>query len=255
MPKIIDRIPNDCFCNCTNLTTTGIDYSKITYIGNNAFFGCSKLTEAYSFPVCREVGDKAFRGSGIRDLYLPNCISLGKFVFERCALNILYLPQLKEINEYSLLNINELNVLFIPSCESLLSLPTTNNTNIYLSETFADAKNKEGADYNIIAPKTSYAEEWATQNDYEFVDIYSGVSNEIFNLADIDCDGEATIDDYSILRSYISGACDFKDIGEKINFLITMDINMDGAIDGFDLYYLNYYINRRKFPSELTDRE
>lgn len=55
-------ISRGCFQNCTSLTTTDIDWSKITLIENDAFYNCTSLSTIGALSLCSQIQSQAFYG-------------------------------------------------------------------------------------------------------------------------------------------------------------------------------------------------
>ena len=71
------------FEGCTTLSTFAIP-DRATTINDRAFYGCTSLT-AVSIPdSVTTVGDQAFAASGLTEVTVPGCRSMGDGVFESC---------------------------------------------------------------------------------------------------------------------------------------------------------------------------
>lgn len=85
------------------------------------------------------------------------------------------------------------------------------------------------------------------------VTITSPVSQiyKVVRWADVNADNSVNTVDYSIIKSYIANDPDARALldnnTEKFN---AADINQDGVIDGFDMFYVNRYVNTNKFLND-----
>lgn len=61
VPRGIQSIGDDAFCDCSNLKSVSIPDS-VTSIGNNAFYWCSSLTSVSIPDSVTSIGNKAFEG-------------------------------------------------------------------------------------------------------------------------------------------------------------------------------------------------
>ena len=84
LPSSGCEIPNMCFENCNNLQTV-YDLYKCTKIGNNAFSGCSALTNN-NIGQCTSIGDNAFQGcSSITKMTVKRGATMGDNSFMDCG--------------------------------------------------------------------------------------------------------------------------------------------------------------------------
>ncbi len=131
-----------------------LDLPSVEYVETEAFFHCRakviKLTNA------SEVEEKAF----------SNCLYL----------ETLYLPSLTHIPVNAFAgNIDDSKMennilLFAPSLQTAESLPTNiGGMTLYVSEDFESSLVNPERDYTIIASTGSYAEQWANENGYTFI--------------------------------------------------------------------------------------
>lgn len=104
----IDRVHELAFCGCTSLVSVDANANIETiarqafafcerlskfkafpkFINEGAFEGCYSLTEnGFNFKLTTNIGTKAFRGTGFKELTLPgNIKSIGRKAFADCAL-------------------------------------------------------------------------------------------------------------------------------------------------------------------------
>nr|MCR5422784.1 leucine-rich repeat protein [Bacilli bacterium] len=78
----VTTIPANAFQGMADMTgVDGIDFSKITSIGDYAFDGCKSFSSDLNLPACTSVGKYAFRGMKNIAIYLPNCTTIGDYAF------------------------------------------------------------------------------------------------------------------------------------------------------------------------------
>lgn len=63
-------ISNNAFNGCTSLQSIG-STDKVVTVENNAFYHAKSLDDAVNLPKCTQLGDAAFRDTGITALYIP----------------------------------------------------------------------------------------------------------------------------------------------------------------------------------------
>lgn len=84
------------------------------------------------------------------------------------------------------------------------------------------------------------------------VELIAFIRNSGQTAGDLDSDGDLTLSDYSLLKSYISGA------EVSADKLAEADLNGDGVVDAFDLFELDKLINsnaQTKFGYTVTDNQ
>ena len=80
----ITLIENGTFMNCKKLSCVYSDNVKI--ISSKAFDGCSNLFDVRYNPELTQIGDYAFRNSGIISFCIPDSIiTIGQGIFEKCS--------------------------------------------------------------------------------------------------------------------------------------------------------------------------
>lgn len=72
-PSTLETIGKDAFCNCRALTSIVIP-DRVTCIRTSAFERCRALTSVTMSESVKEIGSKAFYGTGIDSITLPACI-------------------------------------------------------------------------------------------------------------------------------------------------------------------------------------
>jgi hypothetical protein len=204
--KNIETIGQYAFNNCKSLTL--IDFPSVESVGSNSFSSCAALP-GIVFPECKEMGFSSFSGCySMRYAYLPEVTVFKGQVFRGATmLTDIYLPELKELTWTAL---NPGDFAYCDICD-VLDLPkvkaTQNGTfsSAYLKRMeFSqiqsihrlnmlgihkmDTDNKlvslvlpstlesvqgitEGTIYNVYGTRGTYAEQWANENEFEFIEI------------------------------------------------------------------------------------
>lgn len=132
MPDTVTDIKDYAFASCENLKSVTLSKS-LKRIGSNAFFNCPNLESVELPDTIEDLGVYAFCATGLKSITIPESVTeLKESVFFQCKnLTEVYLPA-------SLTNIRE--GCFLECSEEL----------------------------TIKAPKGSYAETYATENNYKF---------------------------------------------------------------------------------------
>ncbi len=82
-PQSSFSIGNGVFSSCYNLSGP-IDLSHCTSVGNNAFFGCNKITSA-NLTNCATIGENAFAYcTNLASITLTGCTTIKKEAFKEC---------------------------------------------------------------------------------------------------------------------------------------------------------------------------
>ncbi len=189
LPKV-EILGTSAFENVTRVTT--MDFPNVIELGSNVFNSTYALEtlnipkyygpiRSYLFYMSglkylnndnfTEIGDNAFANSKIETLILKNATTAGEKAFYNCySLKTLYLPAVTEIGYHAFCikedETNDFKLLFLPSLVSTQDLPVVNSQAvIYLSEKFSSYDVSWNTDQNctIVAPKSSYAEEFAQE--------------------------------------------------------------------------------------------
>lgn len=86
--KIVAVVSGGAFKNCTDITSVEIDH--VWSIGDEAFAGCTNLTEVILPNTMWGIGERAFAGcTGLKELYIPGYIEeLNSNVFDGCNENL-----------------------------------------------------------------------------------------------------------------------------------------------------------------------
>ena len=122
---------------------TSIRIGSVSYIGAEAFYGCSKLStfSTSSFPPLATIGENAFYNcSNIKDIYLDNVKNIGQSAFYKCT---------------SLTSVSLSNVLYVDDytfygCTSMSSLSLGNKATFIGSHAFENCSSLN----RFIAPSS-----------------------------------------------------------------------------------------------------
>ena len=204
--KNIKTIGHNAFESCNSLTL--VDFPAVEIIGNHAFVNCDSLS-GISLPNCREIDAGGFQYcSSMRCAHLPKVTTLNGNVFQQDAmLTDLYLPSLKEFTNTALISGDfrecgfpepldlpkieftqkgTFTTLYLKRLEfsqvqvirrlNLISLDETNyrdkSIDVILPSTLREIQGYSiGSNYRVYGTKGTYAERWANENEFEFVEI------------------------------------------------------------------------------------
>lgn len=95
LPEGIFAFGNSMFYCCYNLTTLHGDFSKVTTIDGNAFYGCSKLPQMPYCPNLRVIQKNAFNNcTSLTEITLPSTVtSIANNAFNGCVnITDIYVP-------------------------------------------------------------------------------------------------------------------------------------------------------------------
>jgi hypothetical protein len=144
VPKLTGKLPKDTF------SYTGLEYINL--------------------PCITSIGESAFHLSKATKIILNDAISIGEEAFSSCStLEFVYIPNVIEIDSWAFLDTKNIKLLFAPSLENAKSLPQYDNVIIYLTDKFTSTVSPTYS-YTVIAPNSSFAEQWAIDNGYKFID-------------------------------------------------------------------------------------
>ncbi len=204
--KNIKTIGHNAFESCNSLTL--VDFPAVEIIGNHAFVNCDSLS-GISLPNCREIDAGGFQFcSSMRCAYLPKVTTFNGNVFQQDAmLTDIYLPSLKEFTNTALISGDfrecgfpepldlpkiemtqkgTFTTLYLKRLEfsqvqvirrlNLISLDETNyrdkSIDVILPSTLREIQGYSiGSNYRVYGTKGTYAEQWANENEFEFVEI------------------------------------------------------------------------------------
>ena len=134
IPSSVTSIKRSAFSDCSGLTSIKIP-SSVTSIGNYAFSGCSDLTSIEISSSVTSIEDFTFSGcSGLTSIKIPSSVtSIGNYVFEGCS---------------------GLTSIEIPSSVTSIGMWAFDESGLK----------------TIYGTSGSYAETYAKNNHYEFID-------------------------------------------------------------------------------------
>ena len=127
LPDTLVRIESDAFNNCTKLSSINLP-NEITFIGNSAFYNCISLkTVTVSDNAFYELGQYAFRATGVTDESAKNILlhakAVNSYIFDNCA---------------SLVNVTAKTLWnnMFSNCKNLKTVKSDNSTRNIGSNTF-----------------------------------------------------------------------------------------------------------------------
>ena len=264
LPKQCESITNYMFRNCTSLKT--IEFPEtVEIIQTYAFYGCTALESfmcAGENPSLKTIEDYAFYNcSLLKEAILPEKVnSIGVYAFQNCAtLEKVYIPQSTKtlgsyafkgceilsdvtIADYSITTINTQTFMDCPGLQRVV-LPkglTTIGSKAFMNDTsLSETRIPESVTsidstafsypekMKIVGKKGSYAETFATENGFEFVD--DSVPSE----------GIALLDgvEYIVMEFGETYRAVFEYYPEETNDVITLTAdNSRVTINGHDIY-------------------
>lgn len=114
----VTTIGNYAFYDCDSLTSVSFPACKI--IGNSAFYSCKSLTSV-SFPACTSIGSSAFiRCYSLTTASFPVCTSIGVYAFYGCySLTSINFPVCAYLGNYAFYDCNSLTSINFPMCTYL----------------------------------------------------------------------------------------------------------------------------------------
>lgn len=150
----------------------------------------------------------------LKGLYLPNSTNIPTFDWDsygeriiaggwQLPLEYIYAPKATTFNYTSskMQYFDKLRFIFAPNLISIgynITLPSNNDFTLYLSNSLTNADSKK-ANYTVVAPNGSYAEQWANENNHTFIPSDSR-DNNIENPANVTDLGRSICTYYSGLR-------------------------------------------------------
>lgn len=204
-------------------------------------YPAGKGESTYTVPDCVErIADGAFAYCvGLSGVNLPDGLkSIGGIAFANCeSLEQVVLPDTVESIDYDAFymctalssvvlseNLTQLPNSVFGGCTSLTEITIPLGISEIGSEVFAESGMTVITGYWDTA-----AEQIANDNGYEFISLDT--------LGDIDYDGSVTIADYAVIKTHLTD--------DNLKFMKVADYNTDGAIDAFDLFYVDLAVNQQ----------
>lgn len=278
----VSSVKEEAFANCEKLTTAYIS-DEITEIAETAFSGCPNLTivcpseecYAYSYAEANNIPVTT-----LQVMPIPNQTYTGFEITPELTVkssgNILeqgrdYTPYFSDNLNVGMASVDVLGEgsysMFACACKFAIiqrslddgivigEISPQNQTGKAIapevSVTYGETELQKGKDYIVeyadnVDPGTAKAVVMGINNFtgiyvIEFEIIEAQIPPEEIIYGDATGDGKITLEDYALVYSYISGKIVLDEL-----VLNSLDVNRDGVCDGFDLYYLNCYINMGK---------
>lgn len=193
IPQTIDGhtvtgIDNNAFDGCSGITNIQIP-TTVTTLGDYAFYGCSGLTSINLPANLSTIGSYAFSScTNLKTITLPNCVtSIDTYAFSNCSnlISISLPSSTKNISNYCFYECNSLASVIIPngvtsiseyafaSCQNLTTITIANSVKSIKSYAFWDCSHLT----TVKGYKNSYAQKFATANNYKFVILNPGSSD------------------------------------------------------------------------------
>lgn len=186
-------------------------------IGRDAFIFSMNLKNVVFSDTVEYIGTEAFAAcSSLEEITLPNKIGvLEPYMFYMCSsLTDVILPNTLEI----------IGELAFGECTSLTEITIPSSVTYIDENAFTDSGLT-----TIKGYWDTEAEHFANNKGYEFISL------DI--LGDIDYDGSVTIADYAVIKTHLTD--------DNLKFMKVADYNTDGAIDAFDLFYIDLAVNQQ----------
>ncbi len=238
-------IADGAFAGCDAESVT-LSNTLVT-IGDNSFKDCKSLKEVKFNDNIEMVGDYAFDGcTSLETIVLPDkYIEMGSTSFYNTGFynnpnnwdnNALYIGN-------ALIDVSEnADIVEIKDGTKYVVGDSLGEYNVFIPETalkISDKAFKDNSKVTIFGYAETYAQEFATANNIEFVDIGN------LTKGDVNLDGEIDKDDYDIL-------CGIAITHRTPNLVerISGDMDDDGAVDGIDVIILDLMLNDMP-PSRL----
>lgn len=262
IPSTVKTIADEAFENCLQLNSVIIP-DGMEYIGNSAFINCSSITSITLPNSVKYIGEEAFyRCSSLTQLTLSDNLEyLGKYAFGFCRFSSIEIPEgIEEIREGTFYYCTLLNDITLNSglvsigdeafynCYSLEDVVFPNTVtkigervfyycsglnNVTVPESVVEfGEGTLNSANNILGVPGSAAEAYANENNINFIPIID------VDPGDLNNDGSVDINDYSMVKAYIAGTSQLTKTQ-----MVAADIDNDGAVDAFDLFYINKMVN------------
>ncbi|MCM1508129.1 MAG: leucine-rich repeat protein [Ruminococcus flavefaciens] len=209
IPEDVTRIDDETFINCKSLKSIRIP-ENVTSIGTRAFYGCSSLTKVNIPDSVTRIKEQAFHDClGLTEINIPDGVtSIEANTFNGCtSIDYITLPE-------------SVATIGMNAFPSTLKMVTINNPDCELHDFAVNFKNT-----TIKSVAGSKVEAFAVEHGINFVAITEKNMGE-----DINGDGIFTVADVVTLNNWLMGRGSIADG--------TGDINNDGYVDVFDLYFM-----------------
>lgn len=227
---------------CCNLFSLSLP--KVEYLDEGALEAVGGNIDTIDLPSLSTLSESGgqFTSCFVEHINMPNLKgNIPKYAFGRsCYLKEIYIPFVSNIDEKAFEYCNVLKTIFAPSLEASQSLPP-NNVDIYLSNKCTELPITE-YNYTVIAPPGSYAQQWANENGYTFIDIndvkFTGINsaNEFVYTSDFT--------ETCIPLSWVADSWDESTINKSrydAPLMMIFDFNNDKVINAKDYAQLIKY--------------
>lgn len=251
IPEGITTIGDCAFQNCGDIKSVKIPES-ITTIGDYAFQNCESLTDLYIFPAnITEIGNYAFQNcNGLIEIGVPIGVTrIGYAAFYGCSgltsikvdVNNTVYDSRDNCNAVIKKETNTLvagcqNTVIPDSVTSIGDMAFSGSsglTSITIPESVTEIGSFAFKDCSNLTTikgiRGSYAEEYANENGYEFVEIESNIPDEVrpTSMGDVNGDGKVNLNDAKLVLKVAVGI----DIGGVKFYKALADIDNSGKID------------------------
>lgn len=154
-----------------------INIPKVEYLDCSALTATGVFDELY-LPNLTAMDGKGgqFSKMDIKTIILPKYNGiLPKNCFAYCKyLEDIYIPKAISLDDNALTGCSKLETIFAPYLENVsVKADLKNNITLYVTDKLTDLPIFNNCNFIIIAPETSYAEQWAIENGYTFTDSLS----------------------------------------------------------------------------------
>ena len=117
LSKFTSYIGNNAFNGCSNIQEIDVNSAKIKTIGDYAFFNCNSLTSFTFSDKLLSIGNYAFRDcSNLVSISISSGASIGNYAFQNCSnVTSIQLKNVKKIGELAFFNIDKVTTITIPN--------------------------------------------------------------------------------------------------------------------------------------------
>lgn len=203
-------------------------------IPSNAFFQFYELSKVYISESVQIIGDGAFAHCyKLKEIEISEnnqyYCSKDNVVFSKDMTSLIFYAKTKTDKNYIVpKTITKIEDDAFSYCEYLDNLVVPDSVTNFNYTVYGDEKIID----RLICYKGSYADTYAKGNSF--------ISGKIHYLGDVDSNGEIDLSDYNLIISHLESN------GESFNEITTIvaDYDMDGAVDAFDMFYVDKVINQ-----------
>lgn len=126
LPSTLMEIGKKVFCDCSALPYIEIP-QNVSAISQQSFLNCSALSDVILHEgVLATIGVEAFKGCGIKNLVIPNSVSIiDESAFQNCAVETVILPEkLDYLGENSFAECANLTEIYVPGSVGCINVGT-----------------------------------------------------------------------------------------------------------------------------------